>query len=179
MRKHITRRQALNRGGMALAVTGATATLGFPLLAKADDAELLARVAVFWKAYEESNRVHGLHYSRRGAIEAMPDYPELVAPAFDREGYERHTAFMKRHGDMWEVANKAGEQMGKATNAVFATTAQTVRGAYEKLRIARLATGATAEGGDGDAGLSCYQDFDAPWIDSALSDLERLAGGAA
>ena len=58
MRKHITRRKALKAGGAALAVTGAAVTLGFPLAAKADDGELLARVADFWKAYEKSNRAH-------------------------------------------------------------------------------------------------------------------------
>ena len=64
--------------------------------------------------------------------------------------------------------------MGAAANAVFAIPAQTVRGAYEKLRIVSLATGTGAQ--DANEDLAYSQDHDAPWIDNALADLERLAG---
>ena len=185
--KNLSRRKALKAGGAALAVT---ATLGFPMTAKADDSELLARVADFWTAYEKHDETWNAHQVRRPEIEAMPDYPPELPwdgeKTLSQAEYELHrkrileqAAFRERHGDLWEAANEAGKQMGAAANAVFAIPAKTAKGAVAKLKIARRASGATAEGGDGDAELSCYQDYDAPWIDNAIADLERLVGGAA
>ena len=121
MRKHITRRQALNCGGMALAVTGATATLGFPLLAKADDAELLARVAEFWKAHEKNASAHDAYMTRQNEIEAMPDYPPEPDPQLAHEDYDafikrrnEQSDFQDRHGrgEMYDAWAKTGKRMG-------------------------------------------------------------------
>ena len=176
------------KSGAALAVTGVTATLPISALAKGDDSELLARVATFWKAHEKNARAYDAFTARQNEIEAMPDYPPEPDPQLVHEDYD---AFIKRRneqfdfrnrhgrGEMYDAWAQTGKRMGEVVNAVFACPAQTVRGAYEKLRITRLATGIGEGSGTGDGDLCCYQDYDAPWIDSALADLEWLAGGAA
>ena len=150
------------------------------------DADLLARVAVFWPLYEDHNDKGEISHACYEKMETMQDFPGNPAPDMGTPERKKWDAAFSRCADAsdyhpaYDLWCKAGKDMGAAANAVFAVKAQTVRGAYEKVKIARLATGSMAESGlgEGDADLSCHQDIDAPWIDNALADLERLAGGA-
>ena len=168
----LTRRETMKVGAGAVV---AVAVPALPVMAGGNpDAVLLARVATFWRAYEQSTTAHEEASARREVIEAMPDYPHF-GDGFDMEKWQ---VFMDRHGwnELWDRAQEAGKQEGQAANAVFATPARSLRGAVEKVKIVRIVTGIGAETGDGDADLGAYQDFDAPWIDNAIADLERLAG---
>lgn len=97
--------------------------------------------------------------------------------AFDKAASDRREAFMDDKGAsrLWDISNNTNKRSGAAANAVFATPAQTIRGAVEKLKITRLVacTGDGAEADDVD--LEVFQDRSAPWIDNAIADLERLA----
>jgi hypothetical protein len=62
-------------------------------------------------------------------------------------------------------------------NAAFATPAETLSGAVEKLRIPRPALGEFQQEGADE--LECFQDYDDPWFPRVIADLERLAGPGA
>ncbi len=168
--KNLTRREAVKTGA-AIAAVGATATLGLPSVAEAgnQDAELLARVAEFYRALEKHNIAAEASSTRRDEAEAMPDCPPFSAP-------DRRTAFMEAQGasKLWNKMDAAGRRMGKAANRVFAMPARTYRGAVEKVKIAYIATGDGDGTYTGDADLDAYQDFDTPWMANAIADLERL-----
>ncbi len=172
-----TRRQALQTGAAVVAVAA------LPTVALADDdAELLARVGKFWPTYEAHEQVSDAWHTRFSEVEAMPDCPKFDASVSMEEHQKigrRFDAFRVAHGvdQLADASNRAGKIMGAAANAVFAIPAQTPRGVYEKMKIVRMVVG-IGDGPEGDDGLDCYQDYDAPWIDNALADLERLAGGA-
>ncbi len=179
--KNLTRREA-GKTGAAIAAVGATATLGIPSVAEAgnQDAELLARVAEFYPALEKHNIAAEASSTRRAEAEAMPDCPPDAIPAFDKAGHDRWTAFMKAQG-VWRLSNKsnaAARAMGKAANRVFAIPARTYRGAVEKVKIAYIAIGDGDGTYTGDADLDAYQDFENPWMTSAIADLQRLAGAS-
>ena len=167
--KNLTRRQAVKTGA-AIAAVGATATLGLPSVAEAAtlDAELLARVAEFYPAFEKHDIMSAESSIRRDEADAMPDCPP---PSSDR-----WSAFMEAQGvlKLYDKRNAAGRAMGKAANAVFAIPARTYRGAVEKVKIAYLATGDEEGSGTGDADLAAYQDLETPWMANAIADLERL-----
>ncbi len=63
-----------------------------------------------------------------------------------------------------------------AVNAVFEIPAETVKGAFEKLKIVHIVVGNNHQ--DGDEDLDAYQDWDAPRMETVLADFERLAGEA-
>ncbi len=114
--KTLTRREAVKTGA-AIAAVGATATLGLPSVAEAatQDAELFARVAEFYRAFEKHNIASEAQRTRRAEVEAMPDCPPFSAP-------DRRRAFMEAQGvsRLWGKMNEAGRAMGKAANRVFA-----------------------------------------------------------
>ncbi len=142
--KNLTRREAVKTGA-AIAAVGATATLGLPSVAEAgnQDAEFLARVAEFYRAFEKHNIASEASKARRAEAEAMPDCPPFATPASDKAASDRWDAFMKAKG-VWKLSDKsnaAGRAMGKAAKRVFAIPAHTYRGVAEKVKIAYLATG--------------------------------------
>ena len=57
----------------------------------------------------------------------------------------------------------------------LATPAKTIHGIVEKLKLARGVTGIGDGSAPADIDLIAFQDNEAPWIDSAIADLERLA----
>ena len=103
--------------------------------------------------------------------------PQSAHPAFDKAASDRWEAFMDEKGNsrLFEISNAANRRSGAAANVVFAAPAHTIRGATEKMKIARLASGIGEGSGTGDVDLAAFQDNDAPWIDNAIADLERLA----
>ncbi|MCZ6466246.1 MAG: hypothetical protein O6829_03095, partial [Alphaproteobacteria bacterium] len=88
--KNLTRREAVKTGA-AIAAVGATATLGLHSVAEAatQDAELLARVAEFYRAFEKHNIASEASNARRDEADAMPDNPRDPAPGFNRAAYDR------------------------------------------------------------------------------------------
>ena len=138
---------------------------------------VLPRVADFWKAHQEKQATWKAWKTRRAEVEAMPDCPPKAVPAFDKAGSDRWDAFMEDKGvfRLFDIANDANRRSGAAANAVFATPAQTIQGAIEKVKIARLVTDLTEGAETGDADLAAFQENEAPWIDNAIADLERLA----
>ena len=135
------------------------------------DSELLSRVADFWKAYRVSETTdettHRLYAGIKAPLGAAhsPEN-ELWKAEAERSGYTAaHNA-----------SHEANVKMGAAANAVFSIPAHTLRGCLEKVKIARLATG-SGDDYNGDGDLECYQDMASPWVDNAIADLERLAGG--
>ena len=178
----LNRREAVKTGA-AIAALGATATLGLPAVAKAgtQDAELLTRMAEFYRAFEKHNVATEAERANRAEAMAMPDCPPHGHPTFDKAGHDRWWAFMNAHGvsKLWNKMDAAGRVMGKAANRVFAIPAQTYRGAVEKVKIANLATGDGEGVGNADDDLETYQDFDNPWMKKAIADLERLGDGRA
>ncbi len=179
--KNLTRREAVKTGA-AIAAVGATATLGLHSVAEAatEDAELFARVAEFYRAFEKHNLAARAHHTRSNEIAAMPDHPPLADPNSDRPGFDRWMAFKDAQGSgrLWSKMDSAGRAMGKAANRVIAIPARTYRGAIEKVKIAYIATGDGDGTYTGDADLDAYQDFENPWMTSAIADLQRLAGAS-
>ncbi len=172
--KTLTRREAVKTGA-AIAAVGATATLGLPAVAEAatEDAELFARVAEFYPAFEKHDIMSAESSIRRDEADAMPDCPPCSP-------HDRWHAFMEAQGvlKLYDKTNATGSAMGKAANRVFAIPARTYRGAVEKVKIAYLATGDGEGSGTGDGDLEAYQDFENPWMANAIADLERLEGAA-
>lgn len=175
----LSRRTAL-KSGAALA---ATATLGFPALAKGDDGELLARVADFWTAYEDSERKSEISTICYDKLHAMPDFPEYPVPLPCDPEKEKWEAAYSRCADAsgyhpaHEISGAAIRKAGAAANAVFSIPARTLRGCHEKAKIARRAICTDWTWDDGDEDLACYQKGSL-WIDNALADLDRMAGAA-
>ncbi len=147
------------------------------LVGEAAEPELLARVAKFWEAHREKQATWKAWQTRRAEVEAMPECPPMAVPAFDKAGSDRWEAFMKAKGAtrLSRIANAANRRSGKAVHAVFATPANTIRGAVEKLKIARIVIGIGDGDETADIDLEGFQDRKAPWIDNAIGDLERLA----
>ncbi len=172
--KNLTRRQAVKTGA-AIAAAGATATLGLPSVAEAaiQDAELFARVAEFYRAFERHNIASEASSARRDEADAMPDCPPCSP-------HDRWHAFMEAQGvlKLYDKTNAAGRAMGKAANRVFAIRARTYEGALEKVKNAYIATGDGEGTLTGDVDLDAYQDFDTPWMANAIADLKRLGGAS-
>ena len=152
-----------------------------PVVVAADDSELLARVADFWKAHKDDKRKGEISHACYKKMKTMQDFPGYPTPDMGTPERERYDAEHSRCADAsgyhpaFDLWNEAGKDMGAAANAVFAIPAQTVRGAVEKLKIAYLATGDGEGTATGDDGLETYQDLKAPWMANVLADLERLA----
>ena len=142
------------------------------------DADLLARVAEFYRAFETHNIASEAWHTRHEEAEAMPDCPPHAAPAFDKAGHDRWNAFMKAKGvfKLCDKSNAATRAMGKAVNRVFASPAHTYPGAVEKVKIAYTAAGDGEGSCTGNAELEAYQDIESPWMANAIADLVRLTG---
>ena len=165
----LTRRAAL-RGGTAtvaaIAVTGAVA-------GPQDDTALLELVASFHRTYQTSVEAKERFSRARRDIEASLGCPSLA-------DYEAWRAFMTKHGEA-ALFHKWGGligQCGELARAIIETPATTLRGTIEKLRIVHLAIGDGEGSPTADHELMAHQDWDAPWMESVIRDLERLAGRA-
>ena len=167
----ITRRNALARGGQAVAAAAVLSTL--PTIAHAkEDAELLSRVEAFWAAHEEEKEKSDKRTANYNAITALPECPSF-------RDHPALSAFFEKHGQfaLSDAANKANKRQGKAVKAVFGIPAKTHQGVLAKLKIVEVAYGTGNE--DGDTDLDCWQDLDAPWLENVIADFERLLSGRA
>ena len=175
MQSKMTRRSVL-AGAPAFA-----AVVAMPVQVAAGDELLLTRIAAFHEIYDPSNNAHERWISEKERVEALPNCPPYCTPAEDRGAYNKYSKFFADRGvhALCERSNDLNMQCGKAALAVFATPAQTMLGAIEKLKIAYLAIGDGDGTCTGDRDLEAFQDLDAPWMESVMADLERLAGGAA
>ena len=166
------------------AAVAAPATL-LPALAAAvpagDDAELLARVAVFRDACAQLKPVRAACNAAYEAAweqaEAEGLFPLPEGPHGPR--WERFQAIRAAHGspDLYDAQMAAARAMREAAAAVFALPARTLPGVLAKLEIVRLAYG---DGdGTGDADILEAQPFedDETWLDLVLAALRRVAGG--
>ncbi len=97
--------------------------------------------------------------------------------AFDKEGSECYFAFMREQGveDLADRSTELWRGVGRIANAVFATEAQTLRAAVEKLKIVRLARGDDDDTADHDLEAFQYDSKDR-WFANVMRDFERLAG---
>ena len=100
----------------------------------------------------------------------------------DTELLARVAAFRHAYDEAKSVSGAASgpldKRMGEAVDVVFATSAFTLRGVLEKLKIVYLATGngkANPEDA-GDYDLALYQTSETSWFAIAIADLERLTG---
>ena len=171
----ITRRETLARGGQAVAAAAVLSTL--PSIAHAkEDAELLSRVEAFWLAHKEAVDCHERWVAETERIEALPECPAFRYPGATREDLLRHHAFLAEHGigAFVDASGEAWEREDRAVKLVFGIPAKTYQGVLAKLNIVEEAYG--TGGADGDANLESYQDLDAPWLENAIADFERLAG---
>ena len=137
-----------------------------------NDTHLLALTAEFHRTYAECCVAHQERVEARRRVEALPDCPPCVAPAFDRAGSERYDAFVISHGlpALWERFNALDQRVGELCSEILATPAKTIQGAIERLKIVRLASG------DGPDTLGCCQaGSQTQWIATAIDDMERLA----
>ena len=168
----ITRRKAL------ATVPALAAVVALPGEAAADDELLLTRIAAFREIYDVSTEASEQWHAEHERVDALPDCPPNKP--IPMGGFEAYSQFLTNHGvgALADCANDLSERCGKAALAVFATPAQTMRGAIEKLKIAYLATGDGGGTGTGDIDLEAYQDLGAPWMQNAIDDLDRLSGGA-
>ncbi len=162
----ISRRDALLGATAAAVVAGAAGAV------QGDDAVLLAQIARFNNCYDTWQRGWARHSEHRAQIAAMPDCPPAEMGTFNE-----HFAFLQTHdtSGYYEDSGRLGEQTGEAVNAVFEIPAETVRGAFEKLKIVHIVVGNNHQ--DGDEDLDAYQDWDAPWMETVIADFERLLGG--
>jgi hypothetical protein len=160
------------RGVLIGAGAAAVAVAGVPRTAQGDDAVLLARVAQFNDCYDTWRRGWARYSEHRAQIAAMPGCPPAEFGTFSE-----HITFLQTHdtSGYYEECSGLGEQTGEAVNAVFEIPAETVKGAFEKLKIVHIVVGNNHQ--DGDEDLDAYQDWDAPWMETVLADFERLAGG--
>ncbi len=163
----LTRRAALASVGAAMAVAGV------PGATSGEDAALLAQVAQFHDLYDAWRAVWAKQCEHRARIDAMPDCPGFDPPTFSRD----YLAFLEVHdaNRYDDDSGRLGEQTGAIANAIFEIPAETVRGAFEKLKIAHIVVGNNHQ--DGDENLDAYQDWDAPWMETVIADFERLIGG--
>ncbi len=162
----ISRRDALMGAGAAAVVAGV------PGAAMDEDAVLLARLGQFRDVYGEWQRVWAKQKAHRARVEAMPDYPS-------RGGHKRRD-FLETHDAYryYDESSRLGDQTGVLVKGIFETPAQTAKGALEKLKIAYTAIGDGGESDNGDIDLEAFQDWNAPWMEAVIRDLERLAGEA-
>ena len=163
----ITRRRVMTGAGAAVAVAGVPgAVLG-------KDAALLVQVARFHDLYGAWRAVWAKQCEHRARIEAMPDCPDFDPPTLSRA----YLAFLKAHDAYryYDESGRLGKQTGALANAIFEIPAETVRGAFEKLKIAHIVVGNNHQ--DGDEDLDAYQDWDAPWMETVIADFARLLGG--
>ena len=164
----ISRRDALMGAGAAAVVVA-----GVPGAVQGDDAVLLARIAEFQDLYGRWRDLWAKQLAHRARIEAMPDCPEIDGTV---EGNNAHFAFLDAHdaSRYYDDSGRLGEQTGAIANAIFEIPAETVKGAFGKLKIAHIVVGNNHQ--DGDEDLDAYQDWDAPWMETVIADFERLAG---
>ena len=160
------------RGAIATIAAAATVVV---VPAYATDGDLFALIGEFQRLYAEFNAAREECASERERVDALPDCPPMIAPAFDLAAWERHTAFWKAHGldQRYDRSNALHTRLALICNKVFATPAQTNRGALEKLKIVYMAIG----NHDGDIDLDACQPDSAPyWFETAIADLERIGG---
>ncbi len=167
----ISRRDALMGAGAAAVVAGVPgAVLG-------EDAVLLARLGQFHDVYGEWQHVWAKQQAHRASVEAMSGCPQLGA---NLNHNKAHFAFLEAH-DAYryeDQSRRLGDQTGVLVKGIFETPAQTAKGALEKLKIAYTAIGDGGESDNGDIDLEAFQDWNAPWMEAVIRDLERLAGEA-
>ena len=163
----------ISRRGALIGASAAAVVVGVPGAVQGQDAVLLAQVARFHELYGEWQRVWAKQAEHRARIKAMPDCPKLDCTV---EGYQAYFAFLEAHdayGDGVEL-NSLADLAGALGNAIIETPAQTLKGAVEKLKIARIAVGSYRYPDDGDQGLAVYQDWKKPWIETVGTDFDRL-----
>ena len=121
------------RGAMATVAAAATIVASRTANATDDDSHLLGLTAEFQRRYAEFNAAREECHSERQRFDALPDCPEAIAPAFDRAAWERYQAFWRAHGmdRLYDRSNALHTRLWSVCNAVFATPAQTARGALE------------------------------------------------
>ena len=165
---------SISRRSALLGVSAAVAVASVPTMAQADDVVLLARIGQFHVLYRKWRAMWAKQQAHRARIEAMPDCPQ---PDGTVKGAQAYFAFLDAHDAhrYYDESGRLGEPTGALANAIFETPANTVEGAFEKLKIAHLAIGRWPD--DGDEGLEAYQTLDAPWMEIVLADFERLIGG--
>jgi hypothetical protein len=131
----ITRRKAL------ATVPALVAVVAMPSEAAGGDEALLTRTAAFHEIYNVSTEAREQWHAEHDRVDALPDCPPNKP--IPMGGYEAYSQFLTNHGvdALADRANDLTERSAKAALAVFATPAQTVHGAIEKLKIAYLAIG--------------------------------------
>ena len=167
---------SISRRGALIGASAAAAVAGVPGAAQGEDAVLLAQVARFHELYGEWQRVWAKQAEHRARIKAMPDCPKLDCTV---EGYQAYFAFLEAHdayGDGVEL-NSLADLAGALGNAIIETPAQTLKGAVEKLKIARIAVGSYGCPDDGDEALEAYHDWERPWLETVAKDFDRLLAG--
>ena len=75
----------------------------------------------------------------------------------------------------WEQSNALHLRVGETCREIFATPAQTIGGAWEKLKIVDLMR--DYDDGRGACPLACFQPEPGAWTEAVVADLERLAHG--
>ena len=139
------------------------------------DAALITLIGEFHEAYELSTAAGEKWLVEKHRVEALTDCPPFAIPVRDREAYERHNAFLVKHGVMAlsDRSTECWQATGKLAGKVFATPAHTLEGAVEKLKIVRLARGDNPTSGDHD--LDAYEpNSDERWFANVMRDFERL-----
>ena len=172
----ISRRDAL------LGATAAAVVAGVPGAVLGKDAALLAQVAQFHALYETWDQLHEKAIAHHAAVKALPDYPSYHPRSFNsmqeaQDAWRREDEFNEAHDShkYWDQSGRQGERVGALANAIFEIPAETVRGAFEKLKIVHIVVGNNHQ--DGDENLDAYQDWDAPWMETVMADFDRLLGG--
>ena len=164
-----TRRNVLKGGGKAVVSVVALPFLSTMALGAEQDAKLLSRIEAFWAAHKEAVDCSGKWLTEKHRVEALPGCPSF------RDG-NRFYAFLTDHGvnALAHASHKANKRMGRTVKAVFDIPAKTYQGVLAKLKIVEVAYGTGNE--DGDTDLEVYQELEAPWLENAIGDFERLAG---
>jgi hypothetical protein len=158
------------------------AVAGVPAAVQGEDAALLAQVARFDDLYDAWVDLHDKAIAHSAAVKALPDYPSYDSSAFKsmeeaQDAWRREQDFVEAHNihKYWDQGGRLGERVGALANAIFEIPAETVRGAFEKLKIAHIVVGNNHQ--DGDESLDAYQDWDEPWMETVIADFERLIAG--
>lgn len=178
---NLTRREALRGGTASVAAIAASGAVGGAVPAVVDakmssllpaaDELLFGAIRAFYAVYEPAQRVSAASHVQ---------WEETMTRARQRglqPGTDEFFAFYdeNRQDGLWESSNEAWERTGELVNGVFAIPATTLRGAIEKLKIVRLTVGANGDGSDADDDLDAFQEYEDPWFDKVLADLEHLA----
>lgn len=171
----ITRREAMKRGGNAVVAAAALSVVPTIAGSAGEDTKLLSRVEVFWAAHKEAVGCFEKWLTEKHRVEALPECPVFRYPEATKEDHERFYAFLADHGvnALANSSHKANKRMGRAVKAVFDTPAKAYHGVLAKLKIVEAALG--PGGGMGDEELEAFQDYEAPWLENAIMDFERLA----